>query len=177
MNKKYVAVVASIVVAIVAIAVVAFVVLSSLFAPPVDISGINLSATSSSYELLPLVVAGKHLDEGSSFTVPLAVDTGIRTFEVERTRATYDGTFVHVFKADSTSDASDTLAVLVADVNWFGDASSYTQTSDWFTANKDDRSAFFWQSGTLMFGIDAVDENTRNNAAEDLVQYLRSLSD
>ncbi|UCG45196.1 MAG: hypothetical protein JSV58_07485 [Candidatus Bathyarchaeota archaeon] len=177
MEKKHIALVAALAVVALTIGMIVFVILPSLFAPPVDISGISPAAYSSSYELLPQIVAGMPMIGGSDFTVPLTVDTGTRIFEVERTRATYDGIFVHIFKADSTSEASDTLVAILEDVNWYGEASSKVQTNDWFTVYKDNRSVFFWRSGVLLFGIDADTETTRNNAAEDFVLYLRSLSD
>jgi len=80
-----------------------------------------------------------------------------------------------VLKAESTSDASDALKLILEDEDWYGGASSYTKTNDWFTASKGGRSIFFWRSGVWIFGVDAENDNTRNSVAEDFVQHLRTL--
>jgi len=175
MDKKYIAIIGVVVVVIIAIAVAALVILPGLFKPPVDISGVSPSTALTAEGILPSAVSGEQLVAESVYNETLTVDTGARTFDIEYTRAEYDGIFIDVFKAESTSDASDTLRLLLEDEDWYGGASSYTQTNDWFTANKGGRSVFFWRSGTWIFGVDAENDSTRNNAANDLVQHLRTL--
>ena len=175
MNKKYIAIIAVVVIAVIAIMVVALLVLPGLFTPPADISGINPSTTMSTDELLPSTLADKDLTAGSVDTVNATVTTDTRSFDVEHTSAGYNGVTVHIIKAQSESDASDTLDVLLDDDDWYGGASSHTQTNDWFTASKGGRSAFFWRSGRWVFGVDAENDNTRNGVANDLVQHLKGL--
>ncbi len=43
------------------------------------------------------------------------------------------------------------------------------------TASKGGSTAFFWRSGMWVFGIEAPNDNLRNDVAQDLVQYLKSL--
>jgi len=173
MNKKYIAIIAVVAIVIIAIIAVVLVVLPGLFTPPVDISGINPATTMTTDELLPSALAGKQL--GSVDTVNATVTTDSRSFEVEHTSAEYNGVTVHIIKIKSESDASDTLDVLLDDDDWYGGASSHTQTNDWFTASKEGRSAFFWRSGIWIFGVDAENDSTRNDVANDLVQHLKGL--
>lgn len=176
MNKKIIAIIAIVAIVVIAIgAVLALVILPGLFTPPVDISGVSPSTSLTGQELLPSTVAGEQLVIDSNYTETLTADTGTRTFDLEHTRAQYNGIYIHIFKAEFTSDASDTLTLLLDDEDWYGSPSSYTQTNDWFTAVKEGRSVFFWRSGTWIFGVDAENDNTRNNAANDLVQHLRTL--
>lgn len=173
MNKKYIAIIAVVAIVIIAIIAVVLVVLPGLFTPPVDISGINPATTMTTDELLPSTLAGKQL--GSVDTVNATVTTDSTSFEVEHTSAEYNGVTVHIIKTQSESYASDTLDVLLDDDDWYGGASSHTQTNDWFTASKEGRSAFFWRSGIWIFGVDAENDSTRNDVANDLVQHLKGL--
>jgi len=175
MNKKYIAIIGAVVIVVIAIAVAALVILPGLLRAPVDISGVNPSTTLTTEALLPSAVAGAQLVNGSVYNETLTADTGTRTFELEHTRAEYNGIFLHVLKAQSTSDASDALRLILEDENWYGGASSYTKTNDWFTASKGGSSIFFWRSGIWIFGVDAENDTARNSAANDFVQHLRTL--
>ena len=170
MNKKIIVIV--VIVAVVAVVAAAFL-LSGLFNPPVDISGINPPTTLSTFDLLPTTVADIQLNPANILTDFVDVDILTRTFVVEHTQAEYDGITVHVIKADSETDASETLDTIFED--WHGEASSTVQTPDWFTATEEGWSAFFWRSGVWVFGIDAGNDSTRNDAANDLVQFLKAL--
>ncbi len=174
MNKKYIGIIALVVVVIVVILAVALFVLPGMFSPPVDISGVNPSTDLLTTELLPPTLAGKQLNTGSVTTEAELVTVGTRMFEVQHTSALFDGVTVHIIKAQSVSDASDTLEVLLDDDAWYGGSSTYTKTNDWFTASKGGRSAFFWRSNIWVFGIDAEDDSTRNSVASDLVQHLKT---
>ena len=176
MNKKIIAIIAIVAIVVIAIgAVIAFVILPGLFTPPVDISGVSPSTSLTGQELLPSAVAGEQLVIDSNYTETLTADTGTRTFDLEHTRAEYNGIFIHIFKVEFTSDASDTLALLLDDEDWYGGASAYVQTNDWFTAIKEGRSVFFWRANTWIFGVDAENDTIRDNAANELVQHLRLL--
>jgi len=175
MNKKYIAIIAVVAIVIIAIIAVVLLVLPGLFTPPVDISGINPATTMTTDELLPSALAGKQLTEGSVDTGNATVTTDGTNFEVEHTSAEYNGVTVHIIKTKSESDASGTLDVLLDDDRWYGGASSHTKTNDWFTASKGGRSAFFWRSGIWVFGVDAENDSTRNDVANDLVQHLKGL--
>jgi len=89
--------------------------------------------------------------------------------------ALYDGITIIIIKADDKSDASDTLDVIYEDEYGSG-SGSYTKTTNWFKCHVDGRCAFFWRSSIWVFGVEAGDGETRNQAAEDFVQYLRSVS-
>jgi hypothetical protein len=171
-NKKYLAIVAVIVVAVI-IGIVAFVFLSGIFNPPVDISGINIATTRTNNELLPSTVAGLQL--GSNITEDELFTSDSNSFDVTHTTAQYGDLTVHIYKTQYSSDASDALTVLLSDESLYGGASSSVKTNDWFTANKGGRSVFFWKSGVWVFGIDAENDTIRNTVANDFVQYLRSL--
>jgi hypothetical protein len=175
MNKKYIALIAVVVVIVVAIVVVALVILPGLFTPPVDISGINLSTSMTTSQLLPSTLGDKQLVQGSNTTETTVVTTDSRTFDVEYTSALFDGVTVHIIKAQTVADAADTLDVLYDDNAWSGSGSTRTKTNDWFTASKTDMSAFFWKSDVWVFGVDAENDTIRNAAASDFVQYLKSL--
>ena len=162
------------VVVVVAIVIVAVVTLSGLFSSPVDISGINPSTDMAASALLPSTLSGKQLDQGSVNTSNLSVGSFSQSFDVIHTTAQYDGVTVHIFKAQSTSDTSDLLGGLLSDSRWYGENSAYTRTNDWFTARKAGRSAFVWRSNVWVFGVDAENDTVLNNAATDLVQYLKT---
>jgi hypothetical protein len=175
MNKKYIAFIAAVVVVVIAVIVVAVLVLPGIFTAPVDISGINLATARTTDELLPMTLADKNLIAGSNITEDEVVTGDTLSFHVTRTSAQYNGVRVYIIKAPSASDASETLGVLFDDDAWYGGASSSVKTNDWFTASKGGRTAFFWKSDIWVFGIDAENDTIRNNAAKDLVQYLKSV--
>jgi len=176
MNTKIIAIIAVVAIAVIATAaVIAFVILPGLFTSPVDISGTNPSTTLTPQELLPTTILGNPTVPDTFLNQTLTVYGDTTTFEVEYARIEYDGIVIRIFKAQSTSEASDTLRLILEDEDWFGGASSYVQTNDWFTAIKEGRSVFFWRSNTWIFGVDAENDDTRNNATNDLVQHLRTL--
>lgn len=176
LNKKLLIALVIVVIVIVAVAVVAvFIVLPGLFAPPVDISGVNPPVTMTTEELLPTELAGIQLVAESVQTGDTQVTTDTRSFYVEYTQASYDGITIIIIKADDKSDASDTLDVIYEDEYGSG-SGTRTKTTNWFKCQIDGRSAFFWRSSVWVFGVEAGDGDTRNQAAEDFVQYLRSVS-
>ena len=176
MNKKIIAIIAIVAIVVIAIAaVIVLVILPGLFTPPVDISGTNPSTTLTPQELLPTTILGNSTVPDTFLNQTLDIYTDTTTFEVEYARIEYDGIIIRIFKAQSTSQASDTLRLILEDEDWFGGASSYVQTNDWFTAIKEGRSVFFWRTNTWIFGVDAENDTIRNNAANELVQHLRLL--
>jgi hypothetical protein len=174
MNKKYI-IIAAIVAIVVVIIVAAVLVLLSLFTAPVDVSGINLSTSLTTNDLLPLTLADRQLTAGSNVTGSEVVTTDFRSFNVMHTSAEYDGVTVHIIKAHSASDASDTLGVLLNDDAWYGSASSSVKTNDWFTVSKGGRTAFFWRTDLWVFGVDAENDTIRNAVANSLVQHLKGM--
>jgi len=175
MNKKFVAIIAVVVVAVVIVIAAVVVILPSLFAPPVDFSGINLATTRTTDELLPMTLADQSMVADSNDTRTQTVTSGTSSFSITHTSAMYGEATVHIIKTQSASEASDTLGVVFEDDAWYGGASSSTKTNDWFTASKGGSTAFFWRSGIWVFGIEAPNDNLRNDVAQDLVQYLKSL--
>jgi hypothetical protein len=173
LNKKLLIALVIVVIAVVAVVIGIFV-LPGLFAPPVDISGVNPPVTMTTAELLPTELAGNQL-VGTAQTGDVQVTSDIRSFIVERTLALYDGITINIIKADDESDASDTLDVIYEDVYGSG-SGTRTQTTNWFKVDIDGTSAFFWRSGVWVFGVEAGDGDTRKQAAEALVQHLESLS-
>lgn len=175
MNKKLVAIIAVVVVVVVIVIAAVVVILPRLFTPPVDFSGISLAATRTTDELLPMTLADKDMVTDSNDTREQVVTVGTTSFNITHTSAQYDEATVHIIKTQSASEASDTLGVVFEDDAWYGGASSSTKTNDWFTASKGGSTAFFWRSGIWIFGIEAPNDNLRNDVAQDLVQYLKSL--
>lgn len=174
MNKKLLIALVIVVVAVVAVVVGVFV-LPGLFAPPVDISGVNPPATMTTEELLPTELAGNQLLTGTIQTGDAQVTTDTRSFLVEHTLALYDGITINIIKADDKSDASDALEVIYEDEYESG-SGTRTKTTNWFKVDIDGRYAFFWRSGVWVFGVETGDSDTRKQAAEDFVQHLESLS-
>lgn len=162
-------------VAVVAVVVGVFV-LPGLFAPPVDISGVNPPATMTTEELLPTELAGNQLLTGTIQTGDAQVTSDTRSFLVEHTLALYDGITVNIIKADDKYDASDALDVIYETEYEETGSGTRTKTTNWFKCDIDGRRIFFWKSGVWVFGVEAGDSDTRKQAAEDLVQHLRSLS-
>jgi len=175
MNKKFVAIIAVVVVVVVIVIAAVVVILPSLFTPPADFSGINLADTRTTDELLPMTLADLSMVADSNDTRTQTVTSDTTSFSITHTSAMYGEATVHIIKAQSASEASDTLDVVFEDDNWYGGASSSTKTNDWFTASKGGSTAFFWRSGIWVFGIEAPNDNLRNDVAQDLVQYLKSL--
>lgn len=174
MNKKLLVALVIVVVAVVAVVVGIFV-LPGLFAPPVDISGVNPPLTMTTEELLPAELASVQLLAESVQTGDTQVILDIRSFYVEHTMAAYNSITVNIIKADDESDASDTLDVIYEDEYGSG-SGTRTMTTNWFKCDIDGRCAFFWRSGVWVFGVEAGNSGTRNQAAEDLVQHLKGLS-
>lgn len=147
--------------------------------PPVDISGINPPTTMTTEELLPAELAGVQLDEGNVYTYDEQLPTGSY---VKSTMAKYDGIWIFIVRANNTSDAS--LALDLTYENMFGSGSgTRTKTADWFQCDIDGLHAFVWRSGVWVFGVQsgeygvqAGDSDTMKQAAEELVEHLRSLS-
>ena len=172
MNKKIIVGFVVVVITVVIVAIFAF---QDLVNPPVDFSGVNPSTSLTTADLLPQTLTDILLIQRSVYTEEIVVDMGTLFFIVELTSAQYDGIAVYIFKAQNETLALETLKVLFEDNNWYGGASSYIQTDNWFTVNKGGRNVFFWQINVWIFGIDAESEDIRNDAANDLVQYLRDL--
>ncbi|MCS7123854.1 MAG: hypothetical protein NZ932_00330 [Candidatus Bathyarchaeota archaeon] len=77
---------------------------------------------------------------------------------------------VNIYRAPSLTDASQVLNALYEEYRL---AKFRTKTSDWFTAEADGYSVFYWKPGVWMFGVEAENSDTRNQAATELVQHLR----
>jgi hypothetical protein len=171
-----------------------FVVIPGLFGPLVDTSGISIPTNMAAADLLPSEVAGESFASGSvvtetlytvvctSYFVTEVADEDIEDikFQVEYTRALYDGVVLHAFKAPSIDyrwESEGVLYTLLNDCDWYGCASIFpknywTDGDSWFTAKKEGRSAFFFRSGAWVFGVDAENYLARNRFARDLIQHL-----
>jgi hypothetical protein len=169
-----------------------------LLGPLVNISEINTPTNIDLAGLLPSKVNGEQLDSGSIETEKLYVvcghflsaevapeDIDKIKYNVEHTRAQYEGVVIHLFKA-SWWDTQTILYILShvgtkddisLDVDWYGAALSSFGWVDRVTLTKGDRSAFFWRSGEWIFGVDAENHEIRNDAAIDLFQHLKSLEE
>jgi hypothetical protein len=144
--------------------------ISGAFKPPVDTSGINLSPTLTTEEVLPAQLINKPLDEESAYTRDRSGTYDGVEFTVTQTSVEYDGIIVHAVRAGTELDASRTLNIFY---DGYTGSGSKTKTSDWFTFEGSGTSVFFWKSGRWVFGIEADDSTTRNQAAAELVQELR----
>jgi len=91
-------------------------------------------------------------------------------FTVTQTSAEYDGIMLHILKAGTELDASRALDILY---DGYTSTGTKTKTSDWFTFEGGGTSVFFWKSGRWVFGVEAGDSETRNQAATELVQEFR----
>jgi len=163
-KKKILIIAAVIVVAMIIVAAVCF--LLGAFKPPVDISGVSPSSDLTTAQLVPSTLIGTQLMDNY---------TGIEYLDgtpIGYTTAQYDGVIVSIYKAPSHADASGTLNALYDEYEY---ATSRTKTSDWFTAEGTGYSVFYWKSGIWLFGVEAENSNTRNQAATELVQHLKSL--
>jgi len=174
LNKKLLFALVIVIIAAVVVAVGIFL-LPGLFAPPVDISGVNPPTTMTTEELLPMELAGNQLLIETIQTGDAQVTTGTRSFLVEHTLALYDGITINIIKADDKSDASDALEDIYEDEYESG-SGTRTKTTNWFKCDIDGKCVFFWRSGVWVFGVEAGDGTTRQQAAEDFVQHLNDLS-
>ncbi len=159
--------IAGVIIAVVVIGAYFF--LSGAFKPPVDTSGISLSSTLTTEEVLPAQLVNEPLDEESAYTRERSGTVDSVDFTVTQTSVEYDGITVHIVKAETESDASRALDVLCDGYS----GGTKIQTSDWFTFEGGGTSVFFWKSGNWVFGVEAGDSTTRNQAATELVQELR----
>jgi hypothetical protein len=167
--KKWLLIV-SFVVLVGALAVGMYFFLSSAFRPPVDASGINLSSTLTTEEVLPAQLINNPLNEETVYTRQRVGSTDGFEFTVTQTSAEYDGIMLHVLKAGTELDASRALDILYDGYTGTG---TKTKTSDWFTFEGGGTSVFFWKSGRWVFGVEAGDSETRNQASTELVQEFR----
>ena len=170
MSKKWMLIVGVIVVVVGALGVGAYFLLSSAFRPPVDASGINLSSTLTTEEVLPAQLISKPLGEESVYTRQRVGTTDGVEFTVTQTSAEYDGIMLHIVKAGTELDASRALDIFYDGYTGTG---TKTKTSDWFTFEGGGTGVFFWKSGRWVFGVEAGNSETRNQAATGLVQELR----
>ena len=171
MNKRNIAIIA---VVVVAISVAAYFLLSGIFAPPVDISGINLSQDLTPEELAPAQLVNYPLDDvHTGWHIFHATEPD--EFSVYRSYGSYDGgkLLAFIFKAEDKSEASEAFELLY-DSYSFG-ATSMTKTSDWFTT-ENSLKVFFWKSDRWVFGIEAENSEIRKQAATELVEELKSHS-
>jgi hypothetical protein len=167
-----------------------------LLGPLINISEINTPTNMDLAVLLPSKIIGQQLDSGSIETENLYVvcghflsaevapeDIEKIKYNVEHTRARYEGVVIHLFKA-SWWDTETILYILShvgtddgirLDVDWYGGALSAFGWGDRVTLTNGDRSAFFWRSGEWVFGVDAENFKIRNDAVRDLIQHLENL--
>ena len=155
---------------VVVVVIGAYFLLSGIFKPPIDTSGINLSHTLTTEEVLSAQLANRPLDEETVYTRQRIGTIDGAEFTITQTSAEYDGIIVHIVKAGTELDASRTLDIFYDGYTGTG---TKTKTSDWFTFEGSGTSVFFWKTGRWVFGIEASDSTTRDQAATELVQELR----
>ena len=172
MSKKWLLIVSVIVVVVGALGVGVYLLLGSAFRPPVDASGINLSPALTTEEVLVAQLVNKPLNEETVYTRQRVGTTDGVEFTVTQTSAEYDGVVVHIVKAGTELDASRALDIFYDGYTGTG---TKTKTSDWFTFEGGGTSVFFWKSGRWVFGVEAGNSETRNQAATELVESLRGL--
>lgn len=162
-KRKILMIVVVIVVVVIIVAAAAYFLLGA-FKPPVDISGVSPSTDLTTEQLVPSALIGKQLVDNY---------TDIKYLDgtpIDHTIAQYDGVTVSVYKAPTEIDASDILNALYDEYEL---ARARTKTPDWFTAEVDGYRVFFWKSGIWVFGVEAENSETRNQAATELIQHLR----
>ena len=149
-------------------------ILPSLASPPVDISGINIQGNLSTADLLPTELAYFQMDE-EQLQTGHAVAESYPPFYVEQSFAPYDGMLAFVVRPDDERYTSDVLEIWYSG-NYGSVPGSRTRAQTWFTVDSEGLYVFFWRSGRYVFGIQAGDLYTRQQASEDFAQYLRSFS-
>jgi len=170
MSRKWLLIVSVIVVVVGALGVGVYFLLGGAFRPPVDASGINLSSTLTTEEVLLGQLVNKPLNEETVYTRQRVGTTDGVEFTVTQTSAEYDGIVVHIVKAGTELDASRALDIFYDGYTGTG---TKTKTSDWFTFEGGGTSVFFWKSGRWVFGVESGKSETRNQAATELVESLR----
>jgi len=144
MSRKWLLIVSVIVVVVGALGVGVYFLLGGAFRPPVDASGINLSSTLTTEEVLLGQLVNKPLNEETVYTRQRVGTTDGVEFTVTQTSAEYDGIVVHIVKAGTELDASRALDIFYDGYTGTG---TKTKTSDWFTFEGGGTSVFFWKSG------------------------------
>ncbi|TRO48196.1 hypothetical protein E2P60_01440 [Candidatus Bathyarchaeota archaeon] len=175
MKRKWWMLLVGVIVAVVC-GFVAYFFLFGLFEPPVDTSGINLSSDFTTEGLLPTQLVGISLNEEKVITYPIVGSRNFVEFNVSRTIATYDGIVLEIMKADNEDEATLVFEVTFDMEDYFGDASGFmhkTKAPWWFTYESEGISGFYWKSGIWVFGVEAVNGEIRNQAAEEFVLALR----
>ena len=78
-------------------------------------------------------------------------------------------------RAQSSSIASSILEDEYSGLQERSGSWSSTRVGDWFTYSGSGLSVFWWQKGTWFFGMLALDDESRDNAARALIDHLVSL--
>lgn len=164
-----------IVVVVVVIGAGAYFLLGGLFEPPVDISGINISSAITAEELLPAHLINGSLNRG---TVGETKMWGIRDgveYTVTEKRARYNGITLRVRKAETEIEATEAFEEYFDDPfeDHFSGFSHKRRMPSCFTFEGGGTSGFVWKSGVWVFGVEAGNDETRNQAAAEWVQQLK----
>lgn len=144
-----------------------------LLSPPVDVSGINLSSDITREDLLPDQLVGESLN---TETVVGGWKSGSGYGYVQTTEAEYGGVTLHVWKAATEQEATSALEDYYDDPFdfFYSGSTQKTGTQSWFTFDGSGISGFAWTSGVWIFGVEAENAQTRNQAATEWMQELRN---
>ena len=147
----------------------------NLSGPPVDFSGINLPSSLTGRELLP--------DE--LMNEPFKIENltggwmvGSEYGEVKTTEMEYNGITLHVWQAETLDKAKNAFEEYYSDAAFLEYFELYIKEKNtipsWFTFEDDENSGFVWVSDIWVFGVEAGDVETRNQAASEWIQELRN---
>jgi hypothetical protein len=97
-------------------------------------------------------------------------------YNVIKTTAHYNGIILEISKADTEDEANLFFEMTYDGEDFFDDSSGFrrkTKTSWWFTYESQRISRFYWKSGVWIFGVEAGDDETRNQAVQEFIQERR----
>lgn len=144
-----------------------------LSSPPVDFSGINIPSSLTRLELLPDELMNEPLNMENLVGGWMSSGYG----EVLKTAMEYNGITLRVWKAENLDGAKDAFEDYYSDAA-FSEYVEYIMEEkpipSWFTFEDEGISGFVWVSDIWVFGVEADDAETRNQAASEWIQELRS---
>ena len=186
MVKKKWIIIAGVITAIIAVSLVGFYFflvgfLSDLFesASAFDFSGIDLSQNLTTEELLPTQLANKTLNKEKIYTFPAWGWGTLGEYNVTKTSALYDGILIEIIKADDEPEANFYYDRVYDREDFFDDVSGARHRfrgPSWFTYDADNTSGIYWKSGIWVFRVESENQETRNQAVEELVKELEDRS-
>jgi hypothetical protein len=142
--------------------------------PPVDFSGINLASSLTERELLPEELMNEPLNMDNLVGGWMS---GSGYGEVRTAAMEYNGVTVRVWKAETIDGAKEAFEEYYSDAAFSEYFDKYVMEENpmpsWFTFEDDGINGFVWVSDIWVFGVEAGDAQTRNQAASEWIQKLR----